>query len=55
LIPATGVMDTEGDAMPEPNTGTPGLFGQKTKPEKSLKEVLDVEDKPDFGMGFYDQ
>jgi hypothetical protein len=55
LIPATGVVDTEGEDMPEPDTGTPGLFGQKTKPEKSLKEVLDVEDKPDFGMGFYDQ
>ena len=55
LIPATGVVDTEGETMPEPKIKNPGLFGQETKPERSLKEVLNVEDKPDFGMGFYDQ
>jgi hypothetical protein len=49
LIPATGVMDTEGENMPKPNTGTPGLFGQKTKPEKDLKEVL-----PDFRDSEFD-
>ena len=49
LIPATGVTDTEGDAMPPPNT-TPGLFGQKTKPKKDLKEVL-----PDFRDSEFDE
>ncbi len=59
LIPATGVVDTEGDAMPNPNTSTtPGLFGQKTKPDivtPAVKEFLEDKDRPDFGMGFYDQ
>ena len=55
LIPAdSSDIDTTGQDLPDPDR-TPGLFGQPTKPEKSLKEVLDVEDKPDFGMGFYDQ
>ena len=58
LIPATGVVDTEGDDMPEPNTTTPGLFNQKTKPDivtPAVKEFLEDKDRPDFGMGFYDQ
>jgi hypothetical protein len=58
LIPATGVVDTEGEAMPAPNTSTPGLFGQKTKPDvitPAVKEFLEDKDRPDFGMGFYDQ
>ena len=58
LIPATGVVDTEGDNMPEPNTTTPGLFNQKTKPDivtPAVKEFLEDKDRPDFGMGFYDQ
>ena len=58
LIPATGVVDTEGDDMPEPNTSTPGLFGQKTKPDivtPAVKEFLEDKDRPDFGIGFYDQ
>ena len=25
------LVDTEGDAMPAPNTTTPGLFGQQTR------------------------
>jgi len=62
LIPATGIMDTEGEAMPEPNTGTPGLFGQKTKPDvvtpavkEAVEEFLEDKNRPEFGMGFYDQ
>ena len=58
LIPATGVVDTEGDDMPEPNTSTPGLFNQKTKPDvitPAVKEFLEDKDRPDFGIGFYDQ
>jgi hypothetical protein len=57
LIPATGVVDTEGDTMPAPNTN-PGLFGQKTKPDvitPAVKEFLEDKDRPDFGIGFYDQ
>jgi len=42
LISATGVMDTEGDAMPEPNTGTPGLFGQKTKPDIITPKIKEL-------------
>ena len=58
LIPATGVTDTEGDAMPAPNTTTPGLFGQETKPDvvtPAVKEFLEDKNRPEFGMGFYDQ
>ena len=58
LIPATGVVDTEGENMPEPNTSTPGLFNQKTKPDvitPAVKEFLEDKDRPDFGIGFYDQ
>ena len=58
LVPVTGVVDTEGDDMPDPNTSTtPGLFGQKTKPDvitPSVKEFLEDKDRPEFGMGFYD-
>ena len=35
--------------MPAPNTN-PGLFGQKTKPEKDLKEIL-----PDFRDSEFDE
>ena len=58
LIPATGVVDTEGDDMPGPNKTTPGLFGQKTKPDvvtPAVKEFLEDKNRPEFGMGFYDQ
>ena len=58
LIPATGDTDTEGDAMPTPDTTTPGLFGQKTKPDvvtPAVKEFLEDKNRPEFGMGFYDQ
>jgi hypothetical protein len=59
LVPVTGVVDTEGDDMPDPNTSTtPGLFGQKTKPDvitPAVKEFLEDKDRPEFGMGFYDQ
>jgi len=51
-------MDTEGDDMPKPNTTTPGLFNQKTKPDvitPAVKEFLEDKDRPDFGIGFYDQ
>ena len=52
LVPATGVIDTEGDDMPAPNNN-PGLFGQKTKPPKDLKEVLpDLRDS-EFDEDFY--
>ena len=53
LIPADSVdMDTTGEGMPDPDI-TPGLFGQKTKPEKSLKEVLPDFTDPGFDEEFY--
>ena len=42
-------MDTTGEGMPDPNI-TPGLFGQRTKPEKDLKEIL-----PDFRDTGFDE
>ena len=52
LVPATGVIDTEGDDMPAPRDNA-GLFGQKTKPPKELKEVLpDLRDS-EFDEDFY--
>ena len=42
LIPATGVVDTEGEAMPAPNTSTPGLFGQKTKPDIITPKIKEL-------------
>jgi len=52
LVPATGVIDTEGEEMPEPNKNA-GLFGQKTKPTKDLKEILpDLRDS-EFDEDFY--
>jgi len=53
LIPATGVVDTEGDDMPKPKNNNPGLFGQETKPEKSLKEILPNFTEPGFNEDFY--
>ena len=45
-------IDTTGESMPDPNI-TPGLFGQRTKPEKTLKEVLpDLRDSG-FDEEFY--
>ena len=50
LIPADSAdMDTTGEGMPDPDR-TPGLFGQPTKPEKELKEVL-----PDFRDTGFDE
>ena len=50
FIPAdSSDIDTSGDDMPSPNTN-PGLFGQKTKPEKDLKEIL-----PDFRDSEFDE
>jgi hypothetical protein len=45
-------IDTTGEGMPEPRNN-PGLFGQKTKPEKSLKEVLPDLTDPGFDEEFY--
>ena len=42
LIPATGVVDTEGENMPEPNTTTPGLFNQKTKPDIITPKIKEL-------------
>jgi hypothetical protein len=53
LIPATGVVDTEGDNMPDPKIKNPGLFGQKTKPEKDLKEILPDLRDPGFDENIY--
>ncbi len=50
LVPATGVIDTEGDDMPDPKIDNAGLFGQKTKEPKDLKEVL-----PDFRDSEFDE
>ena len=55
LIPATGVVDTEGEDMPEPKIKNPGLFGQKTKPEKDLKEILPDFRDSEFDGDFYQQ
>jgi hypothetical protein len=50
FIPAdSSDIDTSGDDMPSPNTN-PGLFGQKTKPGKDLKEIL-----PDFRDSEFDE
>ena len=65
FIPAdSSDIDTSGEDMPAPNTN-PGLFGQKTKPDiitpkikegiGEVKEFLEDKDRPDFGIGFYDQ
>jgi hypothetical protein len=53
LVPADSAdIDTTGESMPDPNI-TPGLFGQQTKPEKTLKEVLpDLRDSG-FDEDFY--
>ena len=46
-------VDDMNFAMPEPEKTTPGLFGQKTKPEKDLKEILpDLRDSG-FDEEFY--
>ena len=42
MIPATGVVDTEGEAMPAPDTGTAGLFGQKTKPDIITPKIKEL-------------
>ena len=50
LIPADSAdIDTTGESMPDPDI-KPGLFGQKTKPEKSIKEIL-----PDFIDSGFDE
>ena len=49
-IPADSAdMDTTGEGMPDPNI-TPGLFGQKTKEGRELKEIL-----PDFRDTGFDE
>jgi hypothetical protein len=46
-------VDDTNFAMPKPEKTTPGLFGQKTKPEKDLKEILpDLRDSG-FDEEFY--
>ena len=50
LVPAdSSDMDRTGEGMPDPNI-TPGLFGQKTKPPKTLKEI-----SPDFRDSGFDE
>ena len=50
IVPADSAdIDTTGEGMPDPNI-TPGLFGQKTKPPKELKEIL-----PDFRDTGFDE
>ena len=46
--------DEEGKFLPKPEAPTPGLFGQEKKPDKTFKEVFNIEDDSDFGIGFYD-
>ena len=51
----TGDMkpDDEGDTMPNPEIKNPGLFGQESKPPKTLKEILpDLRDS-EFDEDFY--
>ena len=53
IIPAdSSDIDTTGEDMPDPNR-TPGLFGQKTKPGKELKEILPDFTDPGFDEEFY--
>ena len=54
LVPIDSAdIDTSGDDMPSPNTKTPGLFGQETKPGKPLKEIIpDLRDS-EFDESFY--
>jgi len=53
-ISAPMTPDTEGEFLPKPEKPTPGLFGQEKKPDKTFKEVFNIEDDSDFGIGFYD-
>ena len=50
----TGRYNEEGKFLPKPEAPTPGLFGQEKKPDKTFKEVFNIEDDSDFGIGFYD-
>ena len=54
LVPIDSAdIDTTGEDMPAPNTPTPGLFGQETKPGKPLKEIIpDLRDS-EFDESFY--
>ena len=45
--------DDTGFAMPDPDKPTPGLFGQETKPGKTLKEILPDFRDPGFDESFY--
>ena len=47
--------DDTGFAMPDPDKPTPGLFGQETKPGKTLKEILPDFRDPGFDESFYQQ
>jgi len=43
FIPAdSSDIDTSGDDMPAPNTSTPGLFGQKTKPDIITPKIKEL-------------
>ena len=53
-ISAPMIPDTEGESLPKSEKTTPGLFGQEKKPDKTFKEVFNIEDDSDFGIGFYD-
>ena len=56
LVPIDSAdIDTTGENMPDPDKGKPGLFGQETKPGKSLKEILPDFRDPDseFNEDFY--
>ena len=53
-ISAPITPDTEGESLPKPEKRPAGLFGQETKPDKTFKEVFNIEDDSDFGIGFYD-
>ncbi len=46
-------IDDTNFAMPDPDKPTPGLFGQETKPGKSLKEILPDFTDPGFDEDFY--
>ena len=53
LVPADSAdIDTTGEGQPEPRE-SPGLFGQPTKPGKSLKEILPDFTDPGFDEEFY--
>jgi len=54
LIPATGVVDKEGEDMPPPNTVKKPDYSFLSPGQKQKIEDIREKSDPDFGIGFYD-